>query len=143
LPGFEYVIDAGLGATAADYQKVRINVFNSTADPALHFEGVEDETDSRVAQLMGLPAYQEIAQEIAMTGDDGRCGAAMLAEHSVAVPFVSAFAGAIAITQAIRIASGKAHHSALTGDVGDLRTIRATPARPPDRPIIAGDLAAA
>jgi len=139
LPGFEYVIDAGLGATVADYQKVRVNVFDSTADPARHFEGVEDETDTRVAKLMNLPAYQEIAR----TGDDGRCGAAMLAEHSVAVPFVSAFAGAIAITQAIRIASGKAHHSALTGDVGDLRTIRATPAQPPDRPIIASDLAAA
>jgi len=25
--GFEYVIDAGLGATVSDYQKLRINVF--------------------------------------------------------------------------------------------------------------------
>jgi hypothetical protein len=132
LPGFDYVIDAGLGATAADYQKVRINVFNSATDPARHFEGVEDETDSRVAQLMNLPAYQEIARN----SDDGRCGAAMLAEHSVAVPFVSAVAGALAITQAIRIASGKAHHSALTGDVGDLRTVRATGGLPSARPSI-------
>jgi hypothetical protein len=139
LPGFDYVIDAGLGATAADYQKVRINVFDSTADPARHFEGVEDETDHRVAQLMQLSAYQEIARN----SGDGRCGAAMLAEHSVAVPFVSAFAGALAITQAIRISSGKAHHPALTGDIGDLRTIRATPGQPPARPSIAGALAAA
>lgn len=139
LPGFDYVIDAGLGATAADYQKIRINVFDSTIDPARHFEGVEDETDSRVAQLMNLPAYQEVARK----GDAGRCGAATLAEQSVAVPFVSAVAGALAITQAIRIASGKAHHSALTGDVGDLRTVRATIGQPPRRPSIDRVLAAA
>ena len=103
------------------------------------FEGVEDETDRRVAELMNLPAYQEIAANM----NDGRCGAAMLAEHSVAVPFVSAVAGALAITQAIRIASGKAHHSAVTGDVGDLRTIRATPAQPSGHPVIASALAVA
>ncbi len=138
LPGFEYVIDAGLGATAADYQKVRINVLDSTIDAARHFEGVEDETDGRVAQLMNLPAYQEIARK----GDAGQCGAAMLAEQSVAVPFVSAVGGALAITQAIRIASGRAHHSALTGDVGDLRTVRAATGQPPKRPSIDRALAA-
>ena len=71
------------------------------------------------------------------------CGAATLAEQSVAVPFVSAVAGALAITQATRIASGKAHHSALTGDVGDLRTVRATIGQPPKRPSIDRVLAAA
>jgi len=52
VPGFEYVIDAGLGATATEYRKVRLNVFDSTLDPAQYFEGVEDDTDSRVAELM-------------------------------------------------------------------------------------------
>ncbi len=50
----------------------------------------------------------------------------MLAETSVAVPFVSAVVAALAVTQAIRIASGYAHHSAITGDIGDLRSIRAS-----------------
>ena len=77
------------GATAAEYRKVRLNVFDSTLDPAGYFEGVEDDTDSRVAELMKLSAYQEITRD-----EDGRCGAAMLAEQSVAVPFVSAVAGA-------------------------------------------------
>lgn len=131
LPGFEYVIDAGLGATAAEYRKVRLNVFDSTLDPAEYFEGIEDDADGRVAELMKLSAYQEIARD-----DDGRCGAAMLAEQSVAVPFVSAVAGALAITQAIRIASGKAHHSVLTADVGDLRTVRTTAGQTPARPVI-------
>lgn len=132
LPGFEYVIDAGLGATAADYRKVRVNVFDSSLDPAQHFEGIEDDTDSRVAELMKLSAYQEIIRN----SEDGRCGAAMLAEQSVAVPFVSAVAGALGITQAIRIASGKAHHTALTADVGDLGTVRAAVGQAPARPVI-------
>jgi hypothetical protein len=132
LPGFEYVIDAGLGAGAADYRKIRINVFDSTLDPAQYFDGVEDDTDSRVAELMKLPAYQEIARN----SEDGRCGAAMLAEQSVAVPFVSAVSGALVITQAIRIASGKAHHSALTADVGDLGTARTAAGQDPTRPVI-------
>lgn len=129
LPGFEYIIDAGLGATAADYQKLRINVFDSAGDPASHFEGVEDQTMQVVEQLLKLPAYQDFARG----NGDGQCGAAMLAERSVAVPFVSAFAGAVAITQAARIASGQAHHTVLTGDLGDVGTIRATRAHCPQR----------
>jgi hypothetical protein len=45
LCGFDYIIDTGLGATAADYRKVRINVFDASADPAEHFQGVEDKTE--------------------------------------------------------------------------------------------------
>jgi hypothetical protein len=71
---------------------------------------------------MQLPAYQELARG----RGDGGCGAAMLAESSVAVPFVSALAGALAVTQAIRIASGQAHHLAIAGDSGDVRSTRAT-----------------
>jgi len=121
LPGFEYIIDAGLGATAADYQKVRVNVFDVNGDPAKHFEGVEDREPQSVEQLMQLEAYQELTR---ITGD--RCGAATLAGHSVAVPFVSAFVGAVAVAQAVRIATGQAPHSSLVGDLADVRSVRAT-----------------
>jgi hypothetical protein len=130
--GFDYIIDAGLGTTAADYRKVRLNVFDATEDPAAHFHGVEDPTAQVGEELMKLPAYQELAHTLA----DGGCGAAMLAETSVAVPFVSAVAGALAVTQAIRIASGQAHHAVIAGDVGDLRSIRATQGRKPDRIVV-------
>jgi hypothetical protein len=112
-------------------------VFDSTENAAQHFEGVEDQTARVVEQLMHLPAYQDFAR----TNPNGTCGAAMLAEHSVAVPFVSAFVGALAITQAIRIASGQAHYSALTGDLGDLRSVKAALGQPPKRSIIATTLA--
>ena len=110
-PGFEYVVEAGLGSTAADYQKFRINVFDRMSDPAVHFAGIEDETGGVVKELMEVPAYQELA----LRDGDGGCGAAMLAERSVAVPFVSAFVGALALTQAIRISCGEGHHSPYNG----------------------------
>lgn len=133
LPGFEYLIDAGLGATAADYQKLRINVFDSAGDPARHFEGVEDQTMQVVQQLLKLPAYEDFAR----TNGDGQCGAAMLAERSVAVPFVSAFTGALAIAQTVRIASGHGYHAVLTGDLGDIGSVRTTQWQRPQRVNIA------
>lgn len=128
--GFEYVIDAGLGATVADYRKFRLNVFDRNGDPAAHFRGVEDQTKKIVEGLLQMPAYQQLS----VARGDGGCGAAMLAETSVAVPFVSAFVGALAITQAVRLASGQAHHLVVTGEVGDLRNVRAALGMAAERP---------
>jgi hypothetical protein len=135
--GFDYVIDAGLGATSSEYRKFRINVFGAADNPIDHFRGVEDPVSKVAQELLKLPAYRELSA----TGDDGRCGAATLAETSVAVPFVSAFVGALAISQAMRIASGEAHHLVLTGDTGDLRTVRGSLGEPPQRLIVGNALA--
>jgi hypothetical protein len=121
--GFEYIIDAGLGATVDDYCKLRVNVFDSERSPASHFEGVEDQHVFVAERLKQMPAYQELAR----SRGDGGCGAAILAESSVAVPFVSAVAGALAVTQAIRIASGYAHHVGVTGDLRDLTNHQRNP----------------
>ena len=72
--------------------------------------------------LKQLPAYQELARAAAMAVAAPLC----LQRASVAVPFVSAVAGALVITQAIRIASGYAHHVGITGDLRDLASIRGT-----------------
>jgi hypothetical protein len=128
-PGFEYVIDSGLGATVREYRKFRLNVFDAAHPPINHFQGVEEQTAEVVQELLKLPSYQELTR----TRNDGGCGAAMLAESSVAVPFVSAIVAALAITQAIRIASGQPPHFCLTGDLGDLTTIRGALGRSPER----------
>jgi hypothetical protein len=130
--GFEYVIDAGLGATVADYRKFRVNVFGAAGNAADHFAGVEDQTAQVVQELMQLPAYKHLAERLG----DGGCGAATLAGSSVAVPFVSAFVGALSITQALRIASGEAHHGAIAGETGDLRSVRAALGAAPERLLI-------
>ena len=130
--GFEYIIDAGLGATVEAYRSFRLNVFDSTGNPADHFQGVDDQTKEQAEKLLQLPAYQEIARARADSG----CGVAMLADIAVAVPFVSAFVGALSITQAIRIASGEASHLAMTGNTGDLTTVRAVLGQRPERVIV-------
>ncbi len=137
--GFEYIVDAGLGATVEDYCKIRVNVFDSATSPATHFRDVEDRTSQIAERLKQLPAYLQLARE----HRDGGCGAAMLAETSVAVPFVSAVASALVITQAIRIASGQAHHTTITTDLRGLATIRAALGQEAERINIPSTLAAA
>ena len=137
--GFEYIVDAGLGATVDDYCKLRVNVFDAARSPAAHFREVEDRTEQVAERLRQLPAYRALDQE----RQDGGCGAAMLAQTSIAVPFVSAVAGALVITQAIRIASGHAHHATITADLRDLATIRTALRQSPERINIPNTLAAA
>lgn len=121
-PGFDFVVDAGLGSTARDYHKFRINTFDASGDPATHYS-MPTGSDRAVAELLKLPAYAELAD----AQDDGGCGAAVLAGKAVAVPFVSAFVGALVVAQTARIASGEAPCATLTGECGSLRTIRAAP----------------
>ena len=135
--GFEYIVDAGLGATVDDYCKVRVNVFDSSTSPATHFRDVEDQTTQIAERLKRLPAYRELARE----HGDGGCGSAMLAETSVAAPFVSAVAGALVIAQTIRIASGQAHLATVTADLRDLTSIRAALGHKPDRIMVPSTLA--
>lgn len=131
--GFAYVIDAGLGANAQTFQRLRVNVFDKTLDPAVHFAGVEDQTQAQVENLLQAPAYQALAAEM----QDGACGAAMLAEKSVAAPFVSAVAGALAVTQAIRLANGRAAFQTIIADLADLRSVSGALGTAPERAIVA------
>jgi hypothetical protein len=131
-PGFDYIIDAGLGATARDYRKFRVNAFNHSQDPASHFEGVEDTTQRTMEEVMSLPAYQKAA----LDGYTDGCGLAQLAGQSVAAPFVSAFVGALVVAQAIRLASSQAPYFSIVGDLDDVRSIRAVLGSTPGRTIV-------
>ena len=52
------MIDAGLGADAHDFHRLRVNVFDADRTPGEHFEGVEDKTADRIETIKQLPAYQ-------------------------------------------------------------------------------------
>lgn len=121
--GFDCIIDCGLGATAQTYGSFGINVFDelTARSPQQHFEGVEDDVAKRTGSLMELPAYQNLGIEM----NDGKCGAATLAGKSVAVPFVSGLAGALAIAQVIRIVSGELPNITIRGDAQDMNSLRA------------------
>jgi hypothetical protein len=75
----------------------------------------------REAALRALPTYQEQERE----SKDGGRGTAQLLGIPVAVPFVGTFAGAIAVSQAVRIASGLAPYATGCGSLANPSQIKA------------------
>jgi len=94
--GFHSIIDAGLGRTYSDFNRYRVTVFDHEHPIDKHFDGQEDKAPEA---LPGNPAYQGLEAEI------GSCGAAEIAGASVAAPFVSSFAAAVAISRLIAVTS--------------------------------------
>ena len=118
--GFEAIIDVGLGRTASDFDRYRVNVFDQQRRIDAHFSGLTDAAPKESAP--DLPAYDQLQSEI------GRCGAAEIGNASVAVPYVSAVAGATAIARAIAITSGQACSP------GEVQRVSARTRRPVTKP---------
>lgn len=97
--GFEAIVDVGLGRTASDFDRYRVNVFDEVRRIDDHFAGITDPVVPPDAP--DSPAYAQLQSEI------GRCGAAEIGNASVAVPYVSAIAGATAIARTIAICSAQ------------------------------------
>ena len=95
--GFEAIVDAGLGRTSNDFDKFRVTVFHRDRPIDVHFAGMDD---PRPPAIPDTPAYQALA-------DQDPCGAAEIAGASVAVPFVSAIAAAVAVARMIALVSGQ------------------------------------
>jgi hypothetical protein len=96
--GFDYMIDAGIGNGPGDFEGLQIRVIPAGAS----LEGLwgPPPRDKQVQELMaGNPAYKDLEAKI------GECGTFMIADASVAVPFVGAAAGALAIAQLLRLGS--------------------------------------
>ena len=110
--GFDCIIDAGLGGTSADFDRYRVTLFDRNRPIDRHFAGQTDEpADGRIPEG---EAYQRLEDEI------GPCGTALIRNASAAVPYVSAYAAAIAISRAIAVASGC---ECPTNEVGRLSTL--------------------
>lgn len=95
--GFDAIVDVGLGRTANDFDRYRVSVFDQTRRIDTHFAGLADPVSK--PEVPDLPAYVQLQSQI------GRCGAAEIGNASVAVPYVSAVAAAVAISRAIAICS--------------------------------------
>ena len=95
--GFDAIVDAGLGRTAADFDKFRVTVFHPHRPIDVHFAGLDDPIPIGIPDT---PAYQALAAR-------DRCGAAEIAGASVAVPHVSAIAAAVAVSRMIGLVSGQ------------------------------------
>jgi hypothetical protein len=95
--GFEVIVDAGLGRTAANFDKFGVNVFHAGRRIDDHYAGMSDPIAEPIPPGA---AYEELVASI------GQCGAAEVAGASVAAPHVSAVAGAIAVARTIALVSG-------------------------------------
>jgi hypothetical protein len=93
--GFECIVDAGLGRKASDFDRYRVTVFDAERRIDKHIEGQDDRIDGNV--IPDTEAYRQLEAQI------GSCGAAEIAGASVAVPYVSAVAAAVAISRLIAV----------------------------------------
>ena len=96
--GFDCIVDAGLGRTASDFDRYRVSVFDRTRPIDKHFAGQED-----APVIQGVPAgdaYRRLQEQI------GPCGTAEIGGASVAAPYVSALAAAVAVSRVIAVTSG-------------------------------------
>lgn len=116
--GFECIVDAGLGRTAADFNRYRITVFDAAHSIQKHFAGVKDPPAE--APIPDSEAYRELQSRI------GRCGTAEIAGASVAVPYVSALTAAIAVARLIALVSGCAIARSEVARIGSIEGRRTT-----------------
>lgn len=107
--GFDYVVDAGVGHGAVDFESFQLRVLRKGADLAKQWSAPENAKD--VDAMLEREGYRDLAKK-------DRCGAFELAEGSVAVPFVGAFVGAIGVAQAMRVSSGHVTAEFLQAELG-------------------------
>jgi len=110
--GFEAIVDAGLGRTAADFDLFRVTLFHGARDIALHFEAEPPKPVSVAAAENDAYAALKV--------DLGACGFAEVPGAATAVPNVSAIASAVTVSRAIAIAS---RYATMANEIG-------TPSRP-------------
>lgn len=95
--GFECIVDAGLGRSVSDFDRYRVTVFTSDQPIDKHFASVTDPTFADA--VPDAQAYKKLEAEI------GRCGTVEVAGASIATPYVSALAAAVAISRMVAITS--------------------------------------
>ena len=98
--GFPYMVDAGIGHGAADFEGIQFRtVANGKPSDGLWESDSDVDTERSAQRLLERSAYRELEKQI------GTCGRVPFLEAGVAVPFVGAAAGAITVAQTIRLAS--------------------------------------
>jgi hypothetical protein len=98
--GFPFMLDAGIGHGPGDFEGIQLRtVAKDQALDGLWEKPEKRANEAHAKKLLGRAVYRELEQHV------GQCGTLDFAEASVAVPFVGAAAGALAIAQLIRLAS--------------------------------------
>lgn len=96
-PGFDLVVEAGLGAGPQDYLAMRMHTFPASVSAQSKW----GEAATVVEAPVGAPAYEALKRK----GAD-RCGLVELASRTVGAPFVGIVAAGISLSEIIRRLSG-------------------------------------
>lgn len=107
-PGFELIVDAGLGDGSDDFQAIRLHRF--PARRAAH--DVWTQLQAPPAGKTDRPAYEDLSAR----GLD-QCGITLLAERAVGAPFVGCTAAAIAVSEILRTIHGGPSYSVIDLDL--------------------------
>jgi hypothetical protein len=125
-PGFDLVVEAGLGAGPQAFRSFSMHTFPASR-PA------EEIWSQQVAAadeaFEDRPAYQALRQ-----GGMDQCGLAQLASRTVGVPFVGLIAAAIAVSELLRRLHGGAALELASGSVAALQDVEALDIAAPPYP---------
>lgn len=95
-PGFELIVEAGLGNGAKNFRGIRVHTFPGTRDPRDLWQPASERTIN-----VNLPAYNDLRS----LGLD-QCGVTLLADKAVGAPFVGMTAAAFCLAEVLRLLHG-------------------------------------
>ncbi|GBU15820.1 MULTISPECIES: hypothetical protein [Methylobacterium] len=117
MPGFPFVVEAGIGASAQDFRALRVHTFPSPKSAA---EMWGQGAHARGAADLSRPGYRRLSD----AGSD-ICGLTRLAETAVGAPFVGAVAGCLMLAQVLRVLAGDFPDTLIDLDLRSIRSRRA------------------
>jgi hypothetical protein len=106
-PGFDLVVEAGLGAGPSGFRNFSMHTFPSSLNPAKIWKR---QGMSRLPDVTAMPAYSALRK----SGVDA-CGLTQLASRTVGVPFVGLIAAALAVSELLRRLHGAKALESLSG----------------------------
>lgn len=117
-PGFQFVVEAGIGSKALDFRALQVNTFPGPREAHAVWGGTRIEDGVEIS----APAYDRLAQD----GAD-ICGLTQLAGTAVGAPFVGAVAGTLMLAQILRLLAGDRPDAVISLDLTAPRARRAVP----------------
>jgi hypothetical protein len=116
-PGFDLIVEAGLGAGPQAFRSFSMHTFPASRSA----EELWSRQDAMTADTVeDKPAYRALRQ-----GGMDECGLAQLASRAVGVPFVGLIAAAVALSELLRRLHGGAALELASGSVAALQDIEA------------------
>jgi hypothetical protein len=102
-PGFNTLLDAGLGSAYSDFRALRVRGFPGASSAARLWAG-----DAALGNVQLAPEYREL-----MTKGADPCGVTTLATRSVGAPFVGCYAAVVVVAELLRRRAGEAGHDVI------------------------------